>query len=819
MLALLGVLVMVGFVILPAIMQGMGQQSRANPRVVTTKNYGDLHSSNLAGLRWRRQIALRFFDALGRALVMAGANPAPVQMAVREMVPDQGVSPISDEALVETWLLARRAEELGLVVDNATISAFIRELMQDRITPDGLAAILQRADISDNELLSVLRQELLAMRLRGIFRLSVQGTTPAERWDYFQRLNRKVTIESLEVPVSRFLDDVDDPDEATLRDFFEEYKAEPYDPASPEPGFREPKKVAVEYLKAEYESFFQRELAAVSPEELKAYYEEHKGEYREESLPAPDGEEPAAVDSEAKAEEGESAAPESSGKPEDPASQDAAPDQEMPAGEAGTETPEAEPAPTTPDGEAASAPEKPAEAEPENTEPANTEPADTKPAEEASPGSTGAADDTSSTAGASPFRLASFLAEDAAPEETAAEEGPSASSEEPSVELAPADGAAAEPTPPQESMAETMPADEPAEQAEAAPEEPAGEEGKPSAEPAAATPEEGDVAAGEPKYLPLEKVEEEIRNKLARDKANEAIVKVLADLRSQLERDHEKLILFEVESKNDPGKTAPEKTDFDELAEQHDGLDHYTTELFSALDAEQLDGIVKSSVGQQTSFIDAVFELLPKQRPEISQDTDGNHYLFWKVDEAEERVPELEDAGVRERVVREWKKRAARILARQEAEQMAAKAREAGKPLAEALPARSSDVVPSEPFTWLTYGAIQPWMAYAPPSVSAVEGVDTPGDDFMRAVFTLKKKEVGAAMNQPQTVAYVVRLTDSNPLDKVLWTEFTAPGSYYSYFRAAWHDQSSAEKAWLDGIKKEVGFAWDPAWQRETAQR
>ncbi|MFH1266261.1 MAG: hypothetical protein ABIK89_11085, partial [Planctomycetota bacterium] len=604
----------------------------------------------------------------------------------------------------------------------------------------------------------------------------------AERWDYFQRLNRKVTIESLEVPVEDFVDAVEDPDEATLRDFFEEYKAEPYDPASPEPGFREPKKVAIEYLKAEYESFFQRELAAVSPEELKAYYEEHKGEYREESLPAPDGEGPAAVDSEAKAEEGESAAPESSGKPEDPASQDAAPDQEMPAGEAGTETSEAEPAPTTPGGEAASAPEKPAEAEPENTEPANTKPADTKPAEEASPGSTGAADDTSSTAGASPFRLASFLAEDAAPEETA----------------------------------ETMSADEPAEQAEAAPEKPAGEEGKPSAEPAAATPEEGDVAAGEPKYLPLEKVEEEIRNKLARDKANETIEKVLADFRSQLDRYHEELILFEVESKNAPGKTGPKKPDSDEFAKQH-GLIAGPTGLVSALKAEQLEvGIGKSSVGQKTPFVDAVFEQLPKQRPEISQDADGNHYLFWKVDEAEERVPELEDAGVRVQVVREWKKRAARILAMQEAEQMAAKAREAGKPLAEALPARSSDVVPSEPFTWLTYGAIQPWMAYAPPSVSAVEGVDTPGDDFMRAVFTLKKEEIGAAMNQPQTVAYVVRLTDSNPLDKVLWTEFTAPGSYYSYFRAAWHDQSSAEKAWLDGIKKEVGLAWDPAWQRET---
>ena len=699
MLAVLGVLVMIGFVILPAIMQGMGGRNQTNPPVAKTTRYGDLHRTNLASLRWRRQIVLRFFDALGRELVRADASPAPVQFALREMTPNQDLSPTSDEALVETWLLARRAEELGLVVNDEAINAFLSELMQGRMTSDGIAAVLDRAEISDNDLFSVLRQELLAMRLRRIFRVSLQGSTPAERWDYFQRLNRKVTIESAPVEVVDFLKDVSDPDESTLHTFFEQHKAEPHDPTSPEPGFREPRKVAIEYLKAEYEAFFDRELKAVTPEEVEKYYAEHKEDYKQEKLPTLEEKEPDATDSEAEA---------AAAKPGD------------------------EPPPSG---------EKPAATEPPDQAP----PTSSNPPGDAS---------SNSDAGASPFRLASLVEE--------------------------------------------------------------GAEEKSTPEPETA-PQAADLVAAEPQYLPLEKVEEEIRASLAREKTTAAIENLLNKLRAELEAYHDKLILFEVKGKSKEGDKSPAKPDFDKLAKQH-GLIAGKPGLVSAFELGQLD-IGKSSLGPQAAFVDAVFEQVPKDRPEIAQDTEGNYYLFWKTDEAEETVPELNDEGVRERMLREWKKIEARSLARNRADAMAEEARKAKKPLNEVFAGRADVVVTeSEPFSWLTYGAIQPWMAYGPPSISGVRGVDTPGNDFMRAVFDLDKGEVGTAMNHPQTVAYVVRVTDSNPLPDVLWSQFLSE-SYFSYFRAAWPDQSRAETAWLDGIKSEVGFAWDPDWQRESPRR
>ena len=63
-------------------------------------------------------------------------------------------------------------------------------------------------------------------------------------------------------------------------------------------------------------------------------------------------------------------------------------------------------------------------------------------------------------------------------------------------------------------------------------------------------------------------------------------------------------------------------------------------------------------------------------QPAISQDVEGNYYLFWKVKDVEQRVPEFEDEGVRERVLGKWKEVRARDLATKEAQRLAAAARE-----------------------------------------------------------------------------------------------------------------------------------------------
>ena len=73
----------------------------------------------------------------------------------------------------------------------------------------------------------------------------------------------------------------------------------------------------------------------------------------------------------------------------------------------------------------------------------------------------------------------------------------------------------------------------------------------------------------------------------------------------------------------------------------------------------------------------------------------------------------------------------------------------------------------------------------SPPKLSEVEGVDMPGEAFMRTVFGLKKGEIGVAMNQPQTVAYVVKVIEFAPPPRLLMDLFetTSPERYLDVAR------------------------------------
>ncbi len=188
--------------------------------------------------------------------------------------------------MVEQWLFARQAEAMGIVVDEGAINDFLREITSNRVSKDKIVEALQeqRAGLSEPQLFAILKEELLALRLRELFHdinlnpdwqrwcLSIP---PGQRWDYFKRLNRFAKVELVQVPVERFVQDVPDPDEGTLRRFFDEHKETVPNPALPEPGFHQPRKVAMQYLKAEQSKF----LAAVTDAEIKAEYESKKELY------------------------------------------------------------------------------------------------------------------------------------------------------------------------------------------------------------------------------------------------------------------------------------------------------------------------------------------------------------------------------------------------------------------------------------------------------------------------------------------------------------------------------------------------------------
>lgn len=90
----------------------------------------------------------------------------------------------------------------------------------------------------------------------------------------------------MQVPVEAYVKDVPNPSAAELQKFFDEHKETISLPDSPESGFREPRRVDVQYLKADTAKI----AAAVTDAEVKQEYEKNKENYdrmeREMAKPA-----------------------------------------------------------------------------------------------------------------------------------------------------------------------------------------------------------------------------------------------------------------------------------------------------------------------------------------------------------------------------------------------------------------------------------------------------------------------------------------------------------------------------------------------------
>ena len=86
-------------------------------------------------------------------------------------------------------------------------------------------------------------------------------------------------------------------------------------------------------------------------------------------------------------------------------------------------------------------------------------------------------------------------------------------------------------------------------------------------------------------------------------------------------------------------------------------------------------------------------------------------------------------------------------------------------------------------------------------------GVIDPGEEFMRSVFELSDGEVGVAQNHPQTVAYVVRIADSQPSTSVLRDGFLVD-RFDRYASATRPDGQRLYEAWTKSINDSAKLVW-----------
>jgi hypothetical protein len=746
MLAGLTILAMFSFIFLGTIADLLGtRQGPQNPVVVSTSKYGKLTQNDLAIMRQDR---MRAHAVLQMMLVKLFPPQIGSQISQTcQQFVENTLGKNTNEDIVMSWLKAKRAEEIGMTISNDIINEFLKSYPMDfarsypqllnyvsenSIATQDIAAMINQQNLSQNQFFDILREDLRAQKLTQIFFMSLQGVTPAQRWEYFCQTRKQASVELIPVEVSQFLDQVKTPSDDELKAYFEKYKDKLPNPSSPEPGFRVPHKIDVQYFKADLAKF--SDPATITDEEFKNAYEKNRTYFDQLEK-----EESKALTPEKKGEQDKEKTTEPEKKESTPAAEKPA-DMQKPADQPG--------------------------AEPQKSTKEDTKKEDAK---------------KSSALNRGPFSLASMAAEADKPADAAKDEKPAAAepkTEKPAPDAAKAEKPAAEPNT-EKSDAEGQKTEKPAEN------------------------------QAEKTEKPISSLSEKVRQRIRAQVAAEKIQKIFLQLQRTMEDNGKKWHKYQADKMHQIKTPAPPSLDFEALAKQY-GLTAEQTGLISSQEVKKFD--IGSSVAMEgiVPFASAAFKpSLTSFKPEISQDIEGNFYLYWKVEDAPEAAPSWDDKNVRQEVLHAWKLSQARALALKQAESMVETASKTGATLKGSFPDLPEDrIISPPPSSMLTEGSVPRGSSPQPPRLSEVEGVPLVGLEFMHAVFNLDINQIGVAMNMPKTVVYVVQLIKYSPPQDVLWQIFLAE-DFSKYSAVAAIDLQKDQIAWLESLKTAAGLKWE----------
>lgn len=769
-LAIVGVLAMVSFIIIPAIMQLFSGYGGGGPAdIAKTRKFGTINEPMVQALAQNRRSLGAFYEVLSRKLVAPDGSNAQQLQALWSRANAYNSSG-NEESLVTQWLLAQYAHEKGIKVGPETIKNHLVALTGGLINDQALVDTLKDVGLNERQLETLLAGDISVDQLQASFDISQMAVTPLTRWDWFQRMNRQITAEVAAVPVDRFVSQVSDPSDAELRKFFEDNKDTVFDPSLPESGFTAPQQIAFQYVKAVPG---QKILDSITDEEIAKYYEANKEPmFRKPVSPAPErptlpGQDGGSI---FRPNLGGFTPSGGSSRPfPTPMTRPVRrPDNAVTATAEENSESKSEPKTEEKVSESAAAQStaetKPVE-QPKEEPKAEEKPAETKPAEQPKeePKAEEKKEESSSVKRNVQFRQVSYQAEN----ET--EKGTNPPAEQPKEE--------------------------------------------PKAEEKPAETKSDSVADLSVLYKPLDEVKDEIRRILAMEKAMQAVEIIEGKM-----REHSKNYYFHT----DQGLAAPEMPDLAALAEEQ-GLQLEAVEkgnFYNAARSHFARGM------RERDYLNMLYSGSPILFDPVFVEGDEGRILFWVTElDSEFKPTKLDD--VKEAVAARWKEVKARPLAQKKAEELAAEARNSGKSLAETFASNNEvQVVETEPFTWMTYGpGVHPLLAAMQGTPIRVDEVRekgvavgnaeidnkqifAPGNDFMEGVYALQVGETGVVSNQPQNTVYLVRVTGSSPSEEALWDRFQTayPQEYIQAGRP--QEMSRAWKIWIDKIKDETGFQW-----------
>lgn len=772
-----------------------GPSGRNASAVVATWNGGSINEGQLEQLTYQRLITNQFLKMLfveGGGQSLYYDLPAGVPFLLLQSEENASVQ----QEVVYTELFASLGAEAGITVSDAMVNSYLTEFGLQRVGNDQTRSILAhvgKGDVKNNEkvVLSTIRKLLTAYYYRQSFGDTSAVVLPAEKWDDWRAVNERISLQAASLPVEGFLDQVPQPTEEQLRKLFDEFRdAEPnmiYDVGSrelpsPNPGFAEPRRVKLQYLVGTVADRTKKLLDTVTDEEIADYYERNK---RKEFVKSGLGSDAASFDNDP-----------SDGDPSDGDTSDGdTPKSETPAGESST--------PDAPTGEGPATESPAAKPAAEVDAPAaESTPAEAAPAAEPPAPAEGDGKQSSMAPRRSPFRLTALQA---APAEDAKGEASADDSAAP---------AATTTAPPADSATAAPAAEATTESAQTTTGTEAG--AAPPAEHAAET----KAAEPEPEYEPLEKVREEIRETLARDKAvqelQSSMDQAVARLQSEYNRYGRDLVAAREAKKKEP-KPSAKLQNLDWLAKETGLVAETTAPLTLRELSETPVGKAADEQTGRTSVAGAAAYTLDLYEPFLAHDLEGDWYLVTKVEDTPKRVPEFDE--VRDQVAAAWKRIEAAKLAEKKAKELAAEADASTEPFHTFFKGKGIETKNTELFSRRQY-AVSPGLGN-PPELGDVPELKNVGPEFLEAAFALDGEKSVAVLNFDHSVAYVIRLNSrqytAEELRKLFLEEVTSWPGYQDMREAR---RRTFEQAINDRILKDVaGFKFDPAWVAEQQKR
>jgi hypothetical protein len=306
----------------------------------------------------------------------------------------------------------------------------------------------------------------------------------------------------------------------------------------------------------------------------------------------------------------------------------------------------------------------------------------------------------------------------------------------------------------------------------------------------------------------LDEVRAQLTRDLAMNDARTKMTEALEKVQNQmLTYSEEMQIHLRSQEAGDTSVAKPAPIDLAKVADEA-GLTYGRTGMVDA-DSVQSLPIGRSNVGQASFASQVLVPGLGTYQPFSSNalelDAGFTTYLFWKTEERAAKVPTFSEA--REEVVAAWKREKARKLAEKKAQDLVGLLDQQTESPWNAVLSETERplVVQPSTFSWM-----QPPQSFlGAPFLSTVEGVESPGEDFMRQVFSTPVGKSTVAANAPKSIYYVVRVAEVIPQGKDLQELFARTPIQMESRQLGFMENQPIFADWYSQLESEMQVKWE----------